>query len=46
VRLIHDVEDGRRPQSIETLDELLKAPELAASASRSTVRGGVLDLRD
>ena len=30
VRLIHDVEDGRRPQSIETLDELLKAasPEL------------------
>ncbi len=30
VRLIHDVEDCRRPQSIETLDELLKAatPEL------------------
>jgi hypothetical protein len=29
VRLIHDVEDGRRPQSIP-LDELLKAatPEL------------------
>jgi 2-dehydropantoate 2-reductase len=30
VRLIHDVEDGRRPQSLETLNELLKAatPEL------------------
>jgi 2-dehydropantoate 2-reductase len=25
VALIHDVEDGRRPQSIETLNELLKA---------------------
>ena len=30
VRPIHDVEDGGRPQSSETLDELLKAatPEL------------------
>jgi 2-dehydropantoate 2-reductase len=30
VRLIHDVEDGRKPQSVETLNELLKAatPEL------------------
>jgi hypothetical protein len=36
MRLFHDVEDGRRPQSIETLDELLKAaaPELTPARRR------------